>query len=205
MKLSPQLTDLNYHRYQQWEKPMKKEKEVKQAIALFNGAAYKGLDATSLSESELLALQDNLRILSGLYGILKPLDLIYPYRLEMGTKFAVDSKRKNLYAFWKDQLTDFLNKETTPDDTIVNLASTEYFKAIDTKKLQARVITPIFKEIKGDTYKVVMMYAKTARGKMLRYIVRENIENAEALKGYAVDGYSYNESLSSEQEWVFVR
>ena len=205
MKLSPQLADLNAERYQNWELPKQLGANSQPAVTVFTGEVYKGLDAGTLSKKELEKSQDIIRILSGLYGILRPLDLMYPYRLEMGTRWAVTPKTKNLYTYWGDKLTDYINQEITNDELLINLASTEYFKAINTKKLKGKLITPVFKELKGDQFKVVMMYAKHARGAMARAIIQGGYQTSEDLKGYNVDGYSYNESLSTEHEFVFVR
>jgi uncharacterized protein len=157
------------------------------------------------TEEQLLRGQQMIRILSGLYGLLKPLDLMYPYRLEMGTKWQISPAVKNLYAFWGNKIAAQLNKETTEAEVIINLASNEYFKAVDLKTLTRQVITPVFKEFKGGDYKIVMMYAKHARGAMARYIVEHNLQNPEELKGYDVDGYRFHEALSSATEWVFTR
>ncbi|MGB0934317.1 MAG: peroxide stress protein YaaA [Lishizhenia sp.] len=205
MHLSPQLADLNYERYQNWVSPEKKSDLAIAAGFAFTGEVYKGLEIETLSQQELKKAQNELRILSGLYGLLKPLDLMYPYRLEMGTRFNVTPKTKNLYQYWGDKIAKQLNAETETDEVIINLASNEYFKAVDKKTIQPRIITPTFKELKGDTYKVVMMYAKHARGAMARDIIKNNYSSAEDLKGYNVDGYTYNESLSTENDWVFVR
>ncbi len=205
MSLSAQLTDLNYDRYQNWEKPLGEGDESKPAITVFTGEVYKGIDVDSMSSSELERAQDQIRILSGLYGILRPLDLMYPYRLEMGTKWSVTPSKKNLYKYWGTQLSEYLNDEMKDGEVIINLASNEYFKAIDKKSLSARVITPVFKELKGDQYKVVMMYAKHARGAMARDIIQQQYKSVEDLKGYNVDGYSFNEELSTDNDWVFVR
>ena len=203
MHISKDLAELNKQRYEQWYSPEIENTNCKSCIEVFNGEAYKGLDAQTFSELEVNYLQDNLRILSGLYGILKPLDLIYPYRLEMGTKWKIDLKNASLYTFWKDKLTKYLNKENP--NFIVNLASSEYYKSIDTKKLKAKVITPIFKEFKNGEYKVIMMYAKHARGNMTRYCVKNQINDPEQLKLYNELGYSYNEIMSTETDWVFTR
>jgi len=204
MHLSKDLSDLNYQRYQNWEKVDAISEETGQVSAIFNGEVYKGLDALSFNENELIIAQDKIRILSGLYGVLKPMDIVYPYRLEMGTKWAVTPSKTNLYKFWGTQLADFLNKEN-PDGVLVNLASTEYFKAIDKKTIKGRIITPSFKEFKNGDYKVVMVYAKKARGLMARYIVKNNISNPEELKSFNIDGYRFDENLSSENDWVFTR
>lgn len=205
MHISPQLSDLNYERYQNWESPIQYAQDIKPAGTVFTGEVYRGLDFNSLTEEEMNRAQKDLRILSGLYGLLKPLDLMYPYRLEMGTKWNVTPKQTNLYKFWDKKIATVLKEETNDDEVIINLASNEYFKAVQTKVLNRRIITPVFKELKGDQFKVVMMYAKHARGAMARDIIKQNYSSAEDLKGYNVDGYSYNESLSSEDEWVFVR
>tara|TARA_B100000508_G_scaffold136157_1_gene128825 strand:+ start:80959 stop:81723 length:765 start_codon:yes stop_codon:yes gene_type:complete len=205
MNLSAQLTDLNYDRYQSWQKPVDSNDEAKPALTVFTGEVYKGVEADTMSEDEFKRAQEQIRILSGLYGILRPLDLMYPYRLEMGTKWSVTPSKKNLYKFWGSKLSEYLNEEMQKDEVIINLASNEYFKAIDKKKLKNRVITPVFKELKGDKYKVIMMYAKHARGAMARDIIQQDYKKVDDLKGYNVDGYSYNEELSTEDEWVFVR
>lgn len=205
MHISPQLSDLNYERYQNWESPRELSDNVKPAATVFTGEVYRGLDFNSLSDKEKTKAQEDLRILSGLYGILKPLDLIFPYRLEMGTKWNVTPKQTNLYKFWDKKIAEELKSETEKDEVIINLASNEYFKVVQPKVLNRRIITPVFKELKGDEFKVVMMYAKHARGAMARDIIQQNYSSVEDLKGYNVDGYSYNESLSNEKEWVFVR
>lgn len=205
MNLSAQLTDLNHERYQSWESPSKEGEKVKPALTVFTGEVYKGLEVDSMLKDELVRAQDQLRILSGLYGILRPLDLMYPYRLEMGTKWSVTPSKKNLYQFWGSDLAEYLNKEMEDGEVIINLASNEYFKAIDKKTIKSRIVTPVFKELKGDKYKVVMMYAKHARGAMARDIIQQQYKNVDDLKGYNVDGYSYSEQMSSENEWVFVR
>lgn len=205
MNLSQQLTDLNYERYQEWEAPKKRGEHAKPAITVFTGEVYKGLEVDSMLSDEMLRAQDQVRILSGLYGLLRPLDLMFPYRLEMGTKWSVTPSKKNLYKFWGSRLAEYLNNEMVEGEVIINLASNEYFKAIDKKTIKSRIITPIFKELKGDNYKVVMMYAKHARGAMARDIIQQEYKSVEDLKGYNVDGYSYSEQLSTENEWVFVR
>lgn len=207
MHLSTDLADLNYERFQQWESPIAPSEQNKPCIFAFSGEVYKGLDAPTLTTEELQKAQAHIRILSGLYGILKPLDLMYPYRLEMGTKFQVTPAKKNLYAFWGSKIAQQLNEEMklAGEDTIINLASNEYFKAVDLKTLKARVITPVFKEFKNGDFKIVMMYAKHARGAMARYILQNEIQDPEQLKVYDVDGYTFNVHLSTENEWVFTR
>ena len=205
MKLSTNLADLNHHRYQNWKTPNVLDADVQPAITVFTGEVYKGLDVQSFSDKDYLNAQHQLRILSGLYGLLRPLDLMYPYRLEMGTKFNVTSNISNLYAFWKAKITTYLNEEMGEDEVLINLASNEYFKAIDKKALKARVITPIFKDLKGDKLKVIMMYAKHARGAMAKFIIQKQYASIEDLKTYNVDGYSYSDTHSTEDEWVFIR
>lgn len=203
MHISEDLAELNYQRYQSWEPKVDLNADRTQAIAAFNGEAYRGFDASSLTEKELKVAQEKVRVLSGLYGVLKPLDAFSPYRLEMGTNWAVTPAKKNLYQFWGDKLTKELNDEEK--DVIVNVASNEYFKATNPKKLKARVITPVFKEFKNGEYKVVMVYAKHARGAMARYIVKNNIEDPEQIKLFDTDGYHYDDNLSKGDEWVFTR
>lgn len=205
MHISSDLAELNVTRYKNWELPVTKSELNFPCIAGFNGEAFKGLDAWSMSESMLNDAQERLRILSGLYGLLKPLDLVYPYRLEMGTKWAISEKAKNLYAFWGTKIAKQLNLELSATDTLVNLASSEYFKAVDLKTLKAKVITPIFKDFKNGEFKTIMMYAKHQRGAMSRYIIENKIEDVEVLKLYTGDGYTFDANASSENEWVFVR
>ncbi len=203
MKISDNLGQLNYERNQKWQTPFSLG-NAKQAVYAFTGDVYKGLDATTIPSDKIDILQNKLRILSGLYGLLKPLDLILPYRLEMGTKFTTKNA-KNLYEFWADTLVNALNEEMTSKDILVDLASNEYSKAIPKNKLKAKLITPIFKELKGDTYKVVAIYAKRARGLMTRYIIENNIETIDDLKGFNINDYAFSESLSSDNELVFTR
>jgi len=205
MSISPDLAELNHARFQQWLKPLEVSENIIPAIFAFNGEVYKGFDVSSLSELELTRAQESLFILSGLYGVLKPLDLLYPYRLEMGTRWQISPSQKNLYDFWRKKLTNHLKSELSANESIVNLASTEYSKVIDFKLLKNKVITPQFKEFKNGEFKVVMMYAKHARGAMARYIVQNNLKEIEELKLYTVDGYTYDEKQSTESEWVFVR
>jgi cytoplasmic iron level regulating protein YaaA (DUF328/UPF0246 family) len=205
MHLSTQLAELNYERFKFWQSPLQLSENCQPAVNVFTGEVYKGLDVDSFSQKDYQVAQENLRILSGLYGILKPLDLMYPYRLEMGTRWQMNTKAKNLYQFWGDKVTNALKAELKPNEPIINLASTEYSKVIQFKKIENPVITPIFKELKGDKFQVIMMYAKHARGAMARDIIQQNYKNINDLKAYHVDGYSYNEAMSSEHEWVFVR
>lgn len=204
MHLSSELSDLNYSRYQDWRNDSFKTSENIPVSAAFNGEVYRGFDAPSLSKEKLAVAQDKVRILSGLYGILKPMDLIYPYRLEMGTKFQVTPKKNNLYKFWGTKIADSINDENT-SDVVVNLASTEYFKAVDKNTLKGRVVTPTFKELKNGNYKVIMVFAKRARGFMARYIVDNDVNNVEDLKNFNTDGYRFDENLSEGDNWVFTR
>ena len=205
MKISEKLSELNWQRNQDWKLPFTSE-NARPAVYAFNGDVYSGLDAYSLKENQLEKLQDSLRILSGLYGILKPLDLMQPYRLEMGTKFPV-GKAKNLPGFWKKKITQQLNDELQDDELFVNLASNEYFAAVDVKQLNAEVITPIFKDWKNDKLKVISFFAKKARGSMVRYIIDTNAKTIEDLKGFNYEGYAFSEenSNSDKNEFVFVR
>ena len=203
MKISPALADLNYERNQSWHQPFSPENS-KQAIYAFTGEVFKGIDIKSLAEEKIPLLQSRLRILSGLYGLLKPLDLIQPYRLEMGTKLTI-GESNNLYKFWDSSLANSLNDEMKEGDLLINLASAEYFKAVPRKVLKNPMITPIFKEFKNGDYKIVMTYAKRARGLMVRYIIENNINTLVELKRFDTEGYLYTESLSTESELVFTR
>lgn len=203
MKVSDNIGQLNYERNQNWQLPFSLE-NAKQAVYTFTGEVYRGLDVNSLSEEKIPVLQDKLRILSGLYGVLKPLDLIQPYRLEMGTKLKV-GQTENLYKFWGDTLANALNDEMKDDELFVNLASNEYFKAVPKKTLKAPIITPVFKELKGDAYKIIAVYAKKARGLMVRYIIDNNVETLEELKGFNIEDYGFSEKLSTDTELVFTR
>lgn len=203
MSISDKLASLNYTRNQEWQLPFTPE-NARPAVYAFNGDVYAGLDAYSIPTDKIEVLQDKLRILSGLYGLLKPLDLIQPYRLEMGTKFPVGSS-KNLYEFWRKRLTDALNKEMTSKDILVNLASKEYADAIDFKAIKAKVVVPEFKEYKDGKLKIISFYAKKARGQMARYIIENNCETIEDLKGFDVDKYRFDENLSEGNNLIFTR
>lgn len=205
MKLSPKLAELNVQRYSDWQLPFP-DGQAKAAVLAFKGDVYTGLDAESLSEKDLDYAQGHLRILSGLYGLLRPLDQILPYRLEMGTR--LDNERgKDLYAFWGDKITDVINRFTREAGitTVVNLASNEYFKSVKKNQLEAALITPVFKDEKNGKYKIISFYAKKARGMMAAYQIANRIENAEALKEFDVAGYRFSEEESSDSEWVFKR
>ena len=204
MNVSPAIAELNYSRFQNWKMPFNNENSLPCAW-VFSGAAYKGLDFDSLSESTVSYSQKTLRILSGLYGVLRPLDLIQPYRLEMGTKLNMNSDTPTLYKFWGDKITDLLNLEINENEWVVNLASNEYFKSINTKKLNGKLVNCVFKENKNGAYKIVMSYAKTARGLMTRYVLENSITEKEDLLGFNSNGYKFYSELSSENEFVFVR
>lgn len=203
MNISPTLADLNHQRYQAWSLPFTKI-NAKRAALCFQGEAYRGWNPSSLSDDDLAFSQKHVRILSGLYGILRPLDLIQPYRLEMGSKFEVSPKVKNLYAFWKEKLTEQLVAELN-GDVLLNLASTEYSKAIDLKAMSGNVITPVFKDMKNGELKVIMTYAKKARGLMTRYLIRNRLTNVDDIKLFDLEGYSFNVNESTDSHWVFSR
>ena len=205
MSLSDKLGALNYERFQEWQTPFTKD-NARPAVLAFKGDVYQGLDADSMSDEDLRWAQDHMRILSGLYGLLRPLDLMQAYRLEMGTKFA-NSRGADLYKFWGDIITNELNKAESKAEpsVLVNLASNEYFKSVHKKDLSARIITPVFMDKKNDKYKIISFYAKKARGLMSRYIIRNRITEVEQIKCFDSDGYSYNAALSEADQWVFVR
>jgi len=203
MDISDKLADMNWQRNQEWKVPFT-PKNARPAIYAFNGDVYTGLDAYTIPAAKMNKLQDSLRILSGLYGLLKPLDLIQPYRLEMGTKITVGESR-DLYAYWKDTLTDAVNSELTDDELLINLASKEYFDAINTKALKVAVITPEFKDYKDGNLRMVSFFAKKARGMMVRYIIDKNIKTLKGLKGFDYDGYSFDDKLSKGNTLVFTR
>jgi hypothetical protein len=203
MKISDDLASLNYERNQTWETPFTLENS-KQAIYAFTGEVFRGIDVNSLENEKLPLLQERLRIISGLYGLLKPLDLIQPYRLEMGTRLKVGST-ENLYKFWDDTVAKSLNEELEEGELLVNLASSEYFKAIPKKILKVPMVTPAFKDFKNGEYKTIMTFAKKARGLMVRYIIDNNIKTIEELKGFDINRYRFSEKLSSENDLVFTR
>ncbi len=203
MSISDSLGQLNYERNQEWELPFTKD-NARQAIYAFSGDVYRGIDAYTIDTKKLDKVENTVRIISGLYGILKPLDLMQPYRLEMGTKMPV-GKNKNLYEFWQKKVTQALNEDLEDDELFLNLASNEYFKAIDTKALKVPVINVAFKEFKNGTYKIIAIYAKVARGLMTRYIIDTDAKTVEDVKGFNYDNYGFSEELSSENELVFTR
>ena len=204
MGLSDKLGALNYERFQEWETPFTKSNS-KQAILAFKGDVYQGLDAGSLSETELIWAQKHVRILSGLYGVLKPLDLMQAYRLEMGTKFPTN-RGKNLYEFWNSIITDELNRTFySKKATLLNLASNEYFKSINSSELKANVITPIFMDRKNGKYKIISFFAKKARGLMTRYVIKNQIEDIADIENFEEDGYFFNKEMSEDNKPVFCR
>ncbi|GAA3637823.1 peroxide stress protein YaaA [Flavivirga jejuensis] len=203
MSISDALGQLNHQRNQDWQLPFTPD-NARPAIYAFSGDVYRGLDAYNIPEEKIDTLQNTVRIISGLYGLLKPTDLIQPYRLEMGTKFPV-GKNKNLYEFWKKTITNALNEELEDGELFLNLASNEYFKAIDTKALKVPVITAHFKDFKNGQYKMIMTFAKQARGFMTRYIIDTNAETIDAIKGFNYEGYNFSEPMSTETELVFIR
>ncbi len=205
MKLSDALAALNYGRYQNFE-PKYTAKNAQPAGLAFNGAVFQGLDLASLSNEQMVFAQAHLRVLSGLYGVLRPLDLIQPYRLEMGTKLPLGDF-KNLYAFWGDKITELINKDlkATKGKTIINLASKEYFKSINPQKLMGRLLTIDFREERDGKFKFITFNAKKARGLMARYILENKIHNTEDLKGFLDEGYAFNADLSGGDVWLFTR
>ena len=205
MDISPKLAELNFQRFQAWSLPFTPENSW-QAILMFNGDVYQGLKAETFTAAEFEIAQQKLRILSGVYGLLRPLDLIQQYRLEMGTNVSV-ARKKNLYDFWKIRITTKLNQELEQNDhrILINLASNEYFSAINTKKLKARIITPSFKENKDGKYQMISFFAKRARGLMSRFIIQNNISDPEEMKAFDWEGYYFNNQLSGENDWVFTR
>ena len=205
MKLSMKLAELNFDRYEAW-KPKCTEKNAKQALLAFQGDVYQGMDAASFNAADFKFVQSHLRILSGLYGLLRPLDLMQPYRLEMGTKLDTD-RGKNLYEFWGSIITEGLNKQLKKikSDTLINLASNEYFKSVKPKELDAQIITPAFKEYKNGDYKMIGIYAKRARGLMSRYAIKNKLNDPNDLKDFDDEGYRFNSKLSKGNNWVFTR
>ncbi len=205
MKISDALGELNFIRYQNWM-PEHNLENSRQATLAFNGEAYNGLVALNFSQQDLHFAQNNLRILSGLYGILRPLDLIQPYRLEMGIKLTINGF-KDLYTFWGNKISKSLKKELSVHEHpyIINLASNEYSKSTKLESFNDKVITPLFKEYRNDQYKTIVVYAKKARGMMTRFIIENKIQDPENLKSFDVAGYGYSEELSSKSEWVFTR
>jgi cytoplasmic iron level regulating protein YaaA (DUF328/UPF0246 family) len=203
MKISEKLAELNWQRNQEWNLPFTPN-NARQAIYAFKGTVYDGMNAYTIPLDKIDQLQNKLRILSGQYGLLKPLDLMQAYRLEMGTKLMV-GKTKNLYQYWNTIITETLNNEFTKEDILVNLASNEYFKAIKPKLLKVPMVTPVFKDYKNGNLKIIAFFAKKARGMMVRYIVDNNIEQPEDLKGFNYGDYAFDSNLSTDTELVFTR
>ena len=203
MGVSSKIADLNYERNQDWSLPFT-NKNARQAVYAFNGDVYRGLDAYSIDQEKIDFMQSTVRIISGLYGLIKPLDLIQPYRLEMGAKLSFDSN-KNLYDYWRKKITNQLNSELYEDEPILNLASNEYFKAIDSKVLKSDIYSANFKQLNNGSYKTIAIYSKKARGMMTRFIVDNNISRINDLKSFNCDGYIYHTNLSTDKELVFIR
>lgn len=205
MGVSSNIAELNHQRFRRWKTPFRLD-NAKQALFAFKGDVYIGLDAKTMSQKNIAYAQDHLRMLSGLYGILRPLDLMQPYRLEMGTRLDTDQGH-NLYQFWDTRLTRALNAEMKAigSDVLVNLASIEYFKSINPKSIKGRVVTPVFKDYTDGKYQVIGFFAKKARGSMTRYIIDNEIDQADKVKQFDLEGYTYNSSFSTDQEWVFMR
>jgi cytoplasmic iron level regulating protein YaaA (DUF328/UPF0246 family) len=204
MKVSMKIAELNFERFAEWHTPFTTSNS-RQAVLAFKGDVYDGLEASTLSKEDFDFLQDHLRILSGLYGLLRPLDLMQPYRLEMGRNIP-NPRGKNLYEFWGHKITDTLNRELAADDgTLINLASVEYFKAVKPREIQGRIITPQFKDWKNGQYKMISFYAKKARGMMTRYITTNRLTNPEDIQGFDTAGYRFSEEMSKGDDWVFLR
>ncbi len=205
MGVSDNIAQLNHARFMNWQQPFSLD-NAKQSILAFKGDVYTGLEAETLSSAQLGFAQKHLCILSGLYGVLRPLDLMQPYRLEMGLKFA-NSGGANLYEFWGDDISAALRKQIKKSGSrvLVNLASNEYFKAVKTGELDADIVTPVFKDLKGDKYKIISFFAKKARGQMARFIIENELNEPDGMKKFAVDGYRYNKAESTARELVFTR
>lgn len=205
MKISDKLSRLNWQRYQDFNIPFSLS-NAKQALLAFKGDVYGGIDSENYDEDDFNFAQKHLRILSGLYGALRPLDLIQPYRLEMGTRLQ-NQRGKNLYEFWDTQITELLNQDFSDSRTpvLINLASTEYFKVIKPKMLNAKILTLAFKENKSGVYKTIGIHAKRARGLMTNFIIKNRLTEAEQVKSFTLENYTFNSKLSSEKEWVFSR
>jgi cytoplasmic iron level regulating protein YaaA (DUF328/UPF0246 family) len=205
MKLSMKLADLNMRRYQDWHTPFTPD-NAKQALFAFSGDVYQSIDAASLASDDLSFAQNHLRILSGLYGILRPLDLMQAYRLEMGARLTT-GRGRNLYEFWGDTITHTINDALAAqgDNILINLASNEYFKSINPGELTGRIITPVFKEYRKGAYRIISFNAKKARGHMSRFIIQNRLTNPEDIKAFNVADYAFNPDLSSSSEFVFTR
>ena len=204
MGVSEKISALNHDRFQNWSQATKPSAHAKQAGFVFKGDVYQGLEFEKLSKQDINFAQNHLRILSGLYGVLKPLDIISPYRLEMGTKISV-AKNKDLYEFWKEEITNHLNKDLKATSILVNLASIEYFSSVDTEKLKSRVISPVFKDFKNGQFKIISFYAKKARGLMAKYLIEKRAKTSEDLQKFNLDGYKFSKKDSTEDSPVFLR
>ncbi|MFB1035851.1 MAG: peroxide stress protein YaaA [Sinobacterium sp.] len=205
MSVSDKIGTLNFDRFQTWQQPFNDD-NARAAVLAFKGDVYTGMQVQSFKASDFTFAQKHLRILSGLYGLLRPLDLMQAYRLEMGTKFA-NQGGKNLYEFWDNKITEVLNQDIkgSGNKVLVNLASNEYFKSVQLKQLDSDVITPVFKDFKNGKYKIISFYAKKARGMMAAYIIKNKIKSVEDIKEFDVDGYSFNGEMTSGADWVFTR
>ncbi len=205
MSVSAKIAELNFERFEQWHAPFTPD-NAKQALLAFKGDVYTGLDAESFSEADFQFAQKHLRILSGLYGLLRPLDLMQPYRMEMGRKIDTD-RGKNLYEFWGDIITSGINKQLKQSGSsyLINLASNEYFKSVKPKLVEGEIITPEFKDWKNGAYKMMGVYAKKARGQLSRFIIQNQLDEVEGIKAFNVDGYVFNEEMSKGNTWVFTR
>jgi len=206
MGVSEKIAELNVQRFSEWSIPFTMA-SAKQAIFAFKGDVYTGIAIETSSQSQLDYIQSRVLILSGLYGVLRPLDLIMPYRLEMGLRFP-NNRGKNLYEFWGHKLTTYVNalvREQRGEQVLVNLASNEYYRSLQPKLIDARIVTPVFKDLKNGQYKVISFYAKKARGLMVRFAADHHVTDVEGLKGFNYDGYKYSEESSSADEWIFAR
>ena len=205
MKVSTKIAELNFDRYESWNKKFTTS-NAKQALLAFKGDVYTGLDVDSFNAKDLDFAQKHLRILSGLYGLLKPLDLMQPYRLEMGTRLS-NERGRNLYEFWDTRITDGINQQLKKIKSgyLINLASNEYFKSVKAKHLRAEIITPAFREYKNGDYKMIGIFAKKARGMLSRYIIKNRLSDIEDIKAFDEEGYKFNKKLSRDNDWVFTR
>ena len=205
MNLSDNLARLNQKRYTDFKTPFTLE-NAKQNVTMFNGDVYEGVAVDDFSREDFIFAQNHLRILSGLYGVLRPLDLIQPYRLEMGTKLSI-GRRRDLYGFWEDRVTEHLNKALSEqgDDILINLASNEYSKVVNIKKIKGRIIAPVFKEERDESFTLISFFAKKARGQLARYIIKNKLRSVDEIKDFDIDGYGLNPGLSTENQPVFTR
>ena len=203
MSISSKIADLNYERNHSWSLPFTNT-NARQAVYAFSGDVYRGLDAYSIDDTRINFLQNSVRIISGLYGLIKPLDLIQPYRLEMGTKLSFDNN-KNLYDYWREKITNQLNSELLENEPVLNLASNEYYKAVDSKVLKSDVYSANFKQFKDGNYKTIAIFSKKARGMMTRFIIDNDITNISDIKSFDYDGYMFHEELSTDKELIFTR